>query len=473
MRQIARLLALLSFAGFGLGAARAAELPLGLGNLAAQVMPAVVSIAAMAPLTSAPPADASQDGGETGGDSSALRTADTTENTSGSLVPPPKTIESLGSGFVFDPAGYILTNNHVIDGASAVTVTFPDGAVYDATIAGRDKDADLAVLKIDAGHRLPFLKFGDSGKMRVGDWVMAIGNPFGLPGSTSAGIISALHRVIGDTSFDDFIQTDAAINRGNSGGPLFNLAGEVIGVNSAIESPNGDSDGIGFAIPSAMAAPVARALAHTGAMQRGWLGVATEEVTPQVQAVLTLPDTKGALVGAVAPNGPSAGVLDTGDVIVGLDGVAVDNPRALLIRTAEIPAGKTVVVRFYRDGGIGQADVTVTAPPPPLDESLILPPPPPAAPVILSALGLGLAGKPAVQGVVSGVSVMSATGAAAKAGIVAGDVIEQVNGLTVADAGALQARVTALGNAPPVFLVDGNAADGTNPGPRWIAVPGG
>ncbi len=463
MHQIARLFALLLFACAG--TARAAELPPALANLAAQVLPAVVSLAAMAPAGNGP-AKSDNDDGDDGGDDSALRTAD---NTAGSVVPPPKTIESLGSGFVFDPAGYILTNNHVVDGASAVIVTFADGSVYNATIAGRDKDSDLAVLKVDAGHPLPYVKFGDSAKMRVGDWVMAIGNPFGLAGSTSAGIVSALHRQIGDTSYDDFIQTDAAINRGNSGGPLFNLAGQVIGVNSAIEAPNGNSDGVGFAIPSSMAEPVALQLAHKGVMQRGWLGIATAEVTPPVQAALELPGTNGALVGSVSPDGPSNNVLKPGDVVVGLDGSAVSNPQALLIRTAEIPVGQNVVVRFYRDGGVGQANLTVSAPPPPLNELIAPPASPVPQPVILSAYGLGLAGKPAANGV----AVISATGPAAKAGIVAGDVIEQLNGQNVATAKDLAAQIKALGNQPPVFLVSGNTASGTNPGPRWIPVPAG
>ncbi|HYP62498.1 MAG TPA: trypsin-like peptidase domain-containing protein [Acidocella sp.] len=466
MRYLSRLLAMFLLAAAG--AAHAAELPPGMANLAAQVLPAVVSIAALAPAGNASNNDdnGGDDNGDNGGDNSALRTAD---NTAGDVVPPPKSIESLGSGFVFDPSGYILTNNHVVDNANAVTVTFADGTVYNATIAGRDKDADLAVLKVQTDHPLAYVKFGDSGKMRVGDWVLAIGNPFGLPGSSSAGIVSALHRQIGDTSFDDFIQTDAAINRGNSGGPLFNMAGQVIGVNSAIEAPNGNSDGVGFAIPSAMAAPVAQALAHLGVMQRGWLGVATAELTPQVQQAMSLPSTNGALVGNVAPDGPSDGVLKTGDVIVALDGVALANPRALLIRTAEIPVGNSVVVRFYRDGGVGQANVTVSANPAPLDETIPQPAPPPPSPVVLSELGLGLAGKPAP----GGVAVISVKGPAAEAGIIAGDVIEQVNGQNVANAADLQALVKALGNMPPVFLISGDTAAGTNPGPRWVAVPAG
>jgi len=448
-------------------------------NLAAKVLPAVVSIAAMAPAGNSSKGDNDQggngdggdnsggdngDGGDGGADTSALHaTADTPDNAAGTVVPPPKTVESLGSGFVFDPAGYILTNAHVVNNANAVIVTFPDGTVYTATIAGRDKPADLAVLKIDAGHKLPCVKFGDSGKLRVGDWVLAVGNPFGLPGSSSAGIVSALHRDIGDTDFDDFIQTDAAINKGNSGGPLFNMAGEVIGVNSAIYAPSGASDGVGFAIPSSMAEPVAEELAHSGYMTRGWLGLATEDVTPQVQASLRLPGTDGALIGSVSPGGPSDGTLRNGDVVTALAGVNVANPRELQIRTAEIPAGQTVSVQYWRDGSAAQAKLSIAAPPAALDETVTQPTP---GPIVLQGLGLSVAAKPAANGV----SVLAATGPAAKAGIVPGDVIEQVNGQAVASAAELQERLKALAGQPPVFLVSGNAADGTNPGPRWVPV---
>ncbi len=235
-------------------------MPPSLADLAAKVLPAVVSIASTDPVTN----NNSGGGDDNGGDGSAYHPSDDSTADTGTVIPPPKAVEALGSGFVFDPAGYIITNNHVIDGASSVTVTFQDGTILPATIIGRDKAADLAVLKVDAGHKLPFLTFGDSGKMRVGDWVMAIGNPFGLPGSTSAGIVSALNRNINSGNYDDFIQTDATINRGNSGGPLFDMDGDVIGVNSAIYSPSGASDGIGFAIPSAMVAPVAQALKTNG-----------------------------------------------------------------------------------------------------------------------------------------------------------------------------------------------------------------
>lgn len=461
-------------------AAHAADLPPPLADLAAKVAPAVVSIAAMAPAgsDSAPGGDDGDngDGGNDGdnggdngggGDSSAYHpVSDTPDNAASTVVPPPKTIESLGSGFVFDPAGYILTNNHVVNGASNVTVTFPDGTVYPAIIAGRDVDGDLAVLKVNAGHPLPFVPFGESAKMRVGDWVLAVGNPFGMPGTNTAGIVSALHRQIGDTKYDDFIQTDAAINKGNSGGPLFNLQGQVIGVNSAIYAPTGTSDGIGFSIPAAMAAGVAEALAHGGKMNRGWLGLATAEVTPDIQAALKLSSTKGALVGAVSPDSPADGKLLPGDVITALAGAQIDNPRALFIRTAEFQAGENVSVDYMRDGAALHTDLTITAPPPAQNDNITQKQPKPPGPLTLPAYGLGLAGAPAANGA----SVISATGPAAKAGIVAGNVIEQVNGVAVATATDVREQVKSLGAAPAIFLISGLAQDGHDPGPRWVPV---
>ncbi|MDE1897384.1 MAG: trypsin-like peptidase domain-containing protein [Rhodospirillales bacterium] len=434
-------------------AARAADLPPPMADLAAKVAPAVVSIASMAPDTGE---SAQDDGDDDAGPS----------NTAATVIPPPKTVESLGSGFVFDPSGYILTNNHVVNGASNVTVTFSDGTVYPAIIAGVDADADLAVLKINAGHKLPFVPFGDSTKMRVGDWVLAVGNPFGMPGTNTAGIVSALHRQISDTKFDDFIQTDAAINKGNSGGPLFNLQGQVIGVNSAIYAPAGTSDGIGFSIPSAMAEPVAEALAHEGKMTRGWLGVATEDVSPEIQAVLKLPGTKGALVGAVSTGSPADGKLQPGDVITALGGQPITNPQELFIRTAEFQAGQGVTVAFVRDGAAQQAQIIIAAPPPAQDDSIAQKQSPPPGPVTLPAYGLGLAGKPAADGV----SITSATGPAAKAGIVAGNVIQQVNGAIVATAPDVRKQVEGLGDNPAVFLISGITPDGDNPGPRWVQV---
>jgi serine protease Do len=455
--------ALLLFAGFAAHAAPPEPPPL--ADLAAKVMPAVVSIASTDPVNNA---QGDTPGGDNGG-SVYHPTGDTL--TAGSVLPPPRAEEALGSGFIFDSAGYVLTNNHVIDGAASITVTLQDGTLLPATLIGRDQAADLAVLKIDAGHKLPFVTFGNSDKLRVGDWVLAIGNPFGLPGSTSAGIVSALGRDINEGAYDNFIQTDAAINRGNSGGPLFNLQGQVIGVDSAIYSPSGGSIGIGFAIPSAMAMPVAYELKDTGSMTRGWLGVDTQEVTPSIQRLLDLPDTAGALVGGIASNGPAAGKLQPGDMLVSLAGVPVTNPRALLIRTAEVPAGQSVVAQFWRDGSERQTTITMTVPPAQTDNTLHNTQAPPA-PVAVATLGLSVAAQPAPAGVA--VTAVTDDGPAAKAGIVAGDVIEAISGQTVATAATLQNQLKALDAADTkvaTLLVSGDIADGSDPGPRWVAVP--
>ena len=258
---------------------------------------------------------------------------------------------SLGSGFVIDPSGIIVTNNHVIEEADEIVVNFPDGSKYAARVLGRDPKTDLAVLKIDADGKLPFVKLGDSTKSRVGDWVVAIGNPFGLGGSLSVGVISAINRDINSGPYDSFIQTDAAINRGNSGGPLFNLEGEVIGVNSAIISPSGASVGIGFAIPSDLATHVVAQLREYGETRRGWLGVRIQLVTAELAENLGLDSARGALVSEVTPDGPaeSAG-LRPGDVIVRFDGKEVVQMRDLPRIVAETPIEKAVKVDVVRQG---------------------------------------------------------------------------------------------------------------------------
>jgi Do/DeqQ family serine protease len=466
---------------FRAGPGWAAAMTPSMADLAAQVLPAVVSIASTDPVTdSGASSDDNDDnnnpggGGDDGGDDGSAyhpqHTADTSD-TAGTVLPPPKAVEALGSGFVFDPAGYILTNAHVIDGANAITVTFQDGTILPATVVGRDKQGDLAVLKVDAGHKLAAVSFGDSGKLRVGDWVLAVGNPFGLPGSTSAGIVSALDRNINENAYDDFIQTDATINRGNSGGPLFNMAGQVIGVNSAIYSPSGGSVGIGFAIPSAMAAPVAASLIQNGVMQRGWLGVSTQEVTPEIAKLLGLSGTSGALVGGVSPQSPADGKLQPGDNLVALAGVPIDNPRALVIRTAEIPAGQSVKVKFYRDGSLEHTTLKLAAPPAALDDTEAAPPAAAPSNINIPAIGLAVAAAPSD----AGLQVMSVTakGPAAAAGIVADDVVEQLSGAPVGSATDFQAKVKTLAasHQPAILLISGDNADGNDPGPRWLAVP--
>jgi serine protease Do/2-alkenal reductase len=438
--------------------------PPSLADLAAKVSPSVVSIASTDPVSGTPSSNPDNDGG---GDGSAYHPADAP----GTVLPPPKAEEALGSGFVFDPAGYILTNNHVINGASSVTVTFQDGTILPATVVGRDKDADLAVLKVDAGRKLPALSFGKSEALRVGDWVMAIGNPFGLPSTTTAGIVSALDRNIGEDKYDDFIQTDAPINRGNSGGPMFNMDGEVVGVNSAIYSPSGGSIGIGFAIPSAMVAPVAAQLRDSGAMVRGWLGAATEEVTPEIEASLSLPDTSGALIGAVAPGSPAAKAgLQAGDVLVGLAGIPIKNPRALFIRAAEIPAGQSVRATFWRDGERQEVMLDMAVPPAAIDNTITPATPPAPANVTLASIGCSVSAAPADGGVA--VTAVSVNGPSAKAGVVAGDLIEQLTGGAVTSAAALQSALASLAKtqAAAVFLISGDNAAGTDPGPRWVSV---
>ncbi len=259
---------------------------------------------------------------------------------------------SLGSGFVIDAEnGYIVTNNHVVKDADEVRVTFWDDATVEAEVLGRDEKTDLAVLKIPTDHDLTAVPFGDSDKMRVGDWIVAIGNPFGLGGTVTAGIISAQQRDINAGPYDDFIQTDASINRGNSGGPMFDLDGEVIGINTAIFSPSGGSVGIGFAIPSNLAKPVIDQLIKFGHTRRGWLGVRIQSVTEEIADSLGLDRARGALVASVTDTGPAekAG-LSAGDIIIAFNGRAVQEMRDLPRMVAETPIGEEVTLTYWRDG---------------------------------------------------------------------------------------------------------------------------
>lgn len=260
--------------------------------------------------------------------------------------------QSLGSGFVISADGYIVTNNHVIEGADEIKANFADGRSMTATLIGTDPKTDIALLKIEGENiDLPFVEFGDSEAIRVGDWVLAIGNPFGLGGSVSAGIISARNRDINAGPYDDFLQTDAAINRGNSGGPLFDMDGDVVGVNTAIISPTGGSIGIGFAVPSDIVKSVVDQLQEFGSTRRGWLGVQIQEVTPDLAEGLGLDEARGALVASVVEDGPAAeGGLKNGDVILSFDGRKVSEMRDLPRMVAETKAGSTVPVEVWRKG---------------------------------------------------------------------------------------------------------------------------
>ncbi|MDX2073728.1 MAG: DegQ family serine endoprotease [Alphaproteobacteria bacterium] len=279
-------------------------------------------------------------------------------------------VTSLGSGFIVDASGYVITNNHVIEDAEEITVTLPNNDKYTAKIIGRDKKVDLALLKVETKHPLPFVAFGDSDAMRVGDWVIAIGNPYGLGGTVTQGIISARQRSINAGPFDDFLQTDAPINRGNSGGPLFNTNGEVIGINTAIFSPSGGgSVGIGFAIPTALAKPIIAQLKEFGRTHRGWLGVKIQEVSDEMADSLGMDKAKGALILETDPKGPAAiAGLVGGDVVTNFDGKDITEMRFLPRIVAETKIGSTVNITYLRQGKSITAKIKVGEQEDPTDE---------------------------------------------------------------------------------------------------------
>lgn len=264
---------------------------------------------------------------------------------------------SLGSGFIISPDGYIVTNNHVISGrdgqdvVDTITVTLSDRREYKARVVGRDSLSDLALLKVE-GQNLPYVQFGNSQGTRVGDWAIAIGNPFGLGGTVTAGIVSALHRnITGGGAYDRYIQTDASINQGNSGGPLFDLNGNVIGINTAIFSPTGGNVGVGFAIPAELAKPVIDQLRSTGKVKRGYLGVQIQQMTPPIAASLGLPKDRGEIVAGVEPRGPAmAAGIKQGDVVLRVANQDVTPDQTLSYIVANTPVGSTVPVEVIRDG---------------------------------------------------------------------------------------------------------------------------
>jgi serine protease Do len=256
---------------------------------------------------------------------------------------------SLGSGFIIDKDGYIITNNHVVEGAQEIKVKLTDGREFSAKVMGKDPKTDLALIKISSLFKdLPVLALGDSDKIRVGDWVIAVGNPFGLEHTVTQGIISATGRVIGSGPYDNFLQTDAPINPGNSGGPLINVMGEVVGVNSAIIA---GGQGIGFAIPSNMAKSVSAQLKEKGKVTRGWIGVSIQSVSPEIAKAFGLKEEKGALVAGVVAGSPAeAAGIKRGDIIVSFDGKEIKNSTDLPVRVAEAQLGRTVTVKVLREG---------------------------------------------------------------------------------------------------------------------------
>jgi serine protease Do len=268
---------------------------------------------------------------------------------------------SAGSGFIIDKAGFVVTNNHVIDASKKITVKLPDGRSFTAKLVGTDPSTDIALLKINSDKPLPTVEFGNDKQLRVGDWVVAVGNPFGLSNSVTAGIVSSIGRDIESSQqYTNFIQIDAPINRGNSGGPTFDLHGQVIGMNSMIFSPSGGSVGIGFAIPASLIHDVVAQLKEHGRVTRGWLGVEIQNMTPEIASSLGLKENKGAIVAGVVPNGPAAKAgFEQGDVVTAIDGQALDDSHDLTRKVAAVTAGRVTTFTVNRQGKITQIKVTI------------------------------------------------------------------------------------------------------------------
>ena len=344
MRTAWALLAALALVMALAGRSEARAAPDSFADLAEKVSPAVVNI------TTSTVVEAPMDGGPMVPEGSPFEDFFRDfNNRQGGGETQPQRSTALGSGFVISADGFIVTNNHVIEGADEISIEFFSGKKLDAKLVGTDPKTDIALLKVESPEPLPFVTFGNSDVMRVGDWVMAMGNPLGQGFSVSAGIVSARNRELSG-SYDDFIQTDAAINRGNSGGPLFNMDGEVIGVNTAILSPNGGSIGIGFSMAATVVAKVTDQLRQFGETRRGWLGVRIQDVTPDVAEAMGLTDETGALVTDV-PEGPAmtAGVK-SGDIITAFDGKPVKDSRELVRRVADATVGTEVPLTVLREG---------------------------------------------------------------------------------------------------------------------------
>lgn len=388
----------------------------------------------------------------------------------------PRRASALGSGFIISEDGYIVTNNHVIAEADQVVIEFFNGGELEATVIGTDPKTDIALLKVESDEPMPFVRFGDSDVARVGDWVMAMGNPLGQGFSVSAGIISARNRALRGT-YDDFIQTDAAINRGNSGGPLFNMDGEVIGVNTAILSPNGGgSIGIGFSMSSAVVSSVVDQLREFGETRRGWLGVRIQDVTNDVAEALSLDDAAGAMVTDV-PEGPAhdAGILQ-GDVIITFDGKHVADTRELVRMVGETAVGKAVRVVVFRDGKTQTLKVVLTRREDAEAERVVPAAASPEEPKQEELLGLKLQGlntdlrdQLGLDADIAGIVVMGVdeTSQAFDKGLRAGDIITEAGQQKVADLGELGKRIEqakGAGRKSILLLVRRNGE------PRFVAL---
>ena len=382
----------------------------------------------------------------------------------------PTPAASLGSGFIIDADGHVVTNNHVIADSDEISVVLEDGSRLKAKVIGRDTKTDLALLKVEAGRPLAHVEFGDSDGARVGDWVIAVGNPFGLGNSVSAGIVSARGRDINAGPYDDFLQTDAPINRGNSGGPMFDLEGKVIGVNTLIYSPSGGSVGIGFATPAAIAKPVIEQLKKYGATRRGWIGVRIQSLSDELAHKLGLTQTVGALVAGVIESGPAAAAgIKVGDVILRFDDKPILTRRTLPRLTADTEIGRNVDLLVWRE----QKEITLTVAVAQLENyektqtALTTPPganspPPPAAPVMAEAFGLlgvtlteldpAMRERFGVAADVFGVVVTSVDSAGAGA-LVPGDVILELDRRAISNLNDVRAALSDREAARPVLVL--------------------
>lgn len=387
----------------------------------------------------------------------------------------PQRSEALGSGFVISEDGFIVTNNHVIEGADEIEVEFFSGERLKAKLVGTDPKTDIALLKVDSEKPLPFVSFGNSDLMRVGDWVMAMGNPLGQGFSVSAGIVSARGRELSGT-YDDFIQTDAAINRGNSGGPLFNMDGQVIGVNTAILSPNGGSIGIGFSMSSNVVTKVVDQLKEFGETRRGWLGVRIQDMTPEIAESMGLTDAKGALVTDV-PDGPAkeAGIV-SGDVITRFAGEEVADAGDLTRRVADAPIGEAVPVIVLRGGKTETLAVTLGRREEAEAATMPASAPAPEAPKELETLGLTLAplddemrGKLGLDASAEGLMIMAVDPAseAFTKGLVEGDLITEAGQQKVVRLQDLEDRIKEAKDAgrKSILLLVRRGGD-----PRFVAL---
>ena len=383
---------------------------------------------------------------------------------------------SAGSGFIIDKSGLVVTNNHVIEDSKKITVKLPDGRSFEAKLVGTDPATDIALLKIKAEKDLPIVEFGNDRGIRVGDWVVAVGNPFGLSNSVTAGIVSSIGRDIGGGAYNDFIQIDAPINRGNSGGPTFDLRGQVIGMNSMIFSPSGGSVGIGFAIPASTIHDVVAQLQSKGRVARGWLGVEIQSVTPEIANSLGMKENKGAIVANLVPGGPAAKAgFEQGDVITAIDGKTVADSRDLTRRVATVASGATAHFAVNRQGKSQDIAVKIGDRPDDKVAANNAPAPAATAPAVTgNAMGLGLAALTEQQrkqrNIAAGgvlITKVDPSSDAADKGLQAGDIVLKVGSHAVKTPAEVQAGIAEAqkgGHKSVLLLV------ATQGGSRFVAV---